>query len=101
MDSSARHANPRVPYTHGWLAFEVLRRSPGQTLRFEEYEHRLFNPSAEIAALAAKIPGVPNAYQHLKHIRCDIYRGAVRVTPELPPEWFAVRRCSRIEQGPA
>ena len=87
-------ANPRVPLTHGWVAFEVLRLAPGRTLTFEEYEHRLFNPSAEIVEIAARVRGVPNAYQDLKHIRCDIYRRSVRVTPELEESWFNVHRCS-------
>ena len=79
--------NPRVPGTHGWLAFEVLRLAGGK-LTFEEYAHRLFHPAAEIAELAKDIPGQPNAFQHLKHIRCDIYRRTVKVQPPLPPEWF-------------
>jgi hypothetical protein len=94
-----QYENPRRPWTHGWLAFEVLRRSPRGTLRFEEYERRLFDPSAEIAELARRIPGVPNAYQDVKHIRCDIARGTVRVTPDLPADWFRVRRCSGTGQG--
>lgn len=87
-------SNPRVPWTHGWVAFEVLRLAPGGTLTFEEYEHRLFNPSKEIADLSSRVRGVPNAYQNLKHIRCDIYRRSVRVTPQLEESWFAVHRCS-------
>jgi hypothetical protein len=87
-------ANPRVPWTHGWVAFEVLRRAPGQTLTFEEYTRRLLNPSAEIVELAARVTGATNAFQDLKHIRCDIYRRAVRVTPPLNESWFDVHRCS-------
>jgi hypothetical protein len=71
--------NPRVPYTHGWLAFEVLRRAEGGTLTFEEYYRRLFAPSSDIAGLAEAIPGVPNAYQDLRHIRHDIAHGRVVV----------------------
>jgi hypothetical protein len=83
-----------MPYTHGWLAFEVLRRSTNQQLTAIEYERRLFHPSPEILDLEKKIPGVRGAYQDLKHIRCDIFRGAVLVEPQLPKEWFNVRRCS-------
>ena len=74
-----REGNPRRPDTHGWLAFEVLRRAEGGTLRFEDYERRLFSPAPDIALLAARIPGVPNAYQDLKHIRHDIALGRVYV----------------------
>jgi hypothetical protein len=74
-----REGNPRVPYTHGWLAFEVLRRAEGGTLTFEEYYRRLFAPCSEIAKLAEAIPGVPNAYQDLRHIRHDIAHGRVVV----------------------
>ena len=73
-----RDQNPRRPHTHGWLAFEVLRRAPGGSLRFEEYASRLFNPDPEIQALAKAIPGQANAFQHYKHIRCDIFRRVVR-----------------------
>jgi hypothetical protein len=72
-----RAGNPRRPLTHGWLAFEVLRRAEGGVLPFEEYRERLFNPSSEIQELARRIPGVPNAYQDLLHIRHDIGRGRV------------------------
>lgn len=67
--------NPRVPNTHGWLAFEVLRRAPGGTLSFDEYNKRLFHPAEEIRTLAKRIPGVPNAYQDLRHLRHDIRLG--------------------------
>ena len=83
-----RRQNPRRPGTHGWLAFEVLLRAPGGSLRFEEYARRLFNPDAEIQALATTIGGQRNAYQHFKHIRCDIFRRTVQVDPPLPEEWF-------------
>jgi hypothetical protein len=89
-----RSANPRRPNTHGWLAFEVLRRSPDQRMSADEYERRLLNPPPEIAALAMSVPGVPNAYQDLKHIRCDIARGHVDVTPPLAEAWYTVSRCS-------
>jgi hypothetical protein len=89
-----RGANPRRPGTHGWLAFEILRRAPGSSLRFEEYARRLFDPDGEIQALARAIPGQRNAYQHYKHIRCDIFRHAVRVSPPLDDEWYRVQRCS-------
>jgi hypothetical protein len=89
-----RESNPRRPFTHGWLAFEVLRRASGGTLSFNAYAARLFNPDPEIRELARRIPGEPNAYQHFKHIRCDIYRRAVTVSPALPDEWFKVSRCS-------
>lgn len=88
-----RAANPRHPKTHGWLAFEVLRRSPGQQLDAAEYERRLFDPSPDIVALAKEIPGQRNAYQNLKHIRCDIARGAVLVSPPLPRAWRRLARC--------
>jgi hypothetical protein len=71
--------NPRQPYTHGWLAFEILRRADGGTLRFEEYRRRLFHPSPEISGIAIEIPGVRNAFQDLKHIRHDIKLGRVLV----------------------
>ena len=89
-----RAENPRRPNTHGWLAFEVLRRAAGQRLSAAEYARRLFSPDEDIRRLALKIPGVPNAYQDLKHIRCDIYRGNVEVEPSLPREWYAVIRCT-------
>lgn len=89
-----RDHNPRRPRTHGWLALEVLRRAPGGSLRFEDYARRLFDPDEEIRALARTIPGQADAYQHFKHIRCDIYRAAVQVSPPLPDEWYTVRRCS-------
>jgi hypothetical protein len=92
--SEFRGKNPRRPFTHGWLAFEVLQRAEGGTLRFEEYARRLFDPEPAIVSLAEKIPGQPKAYQHYKHIRCDIFRGIVRVEPALPDEWFLVQRCS-------
>ena len=91
--SEFQHQNPRRPRTHGWLAFEVLKRAGG-SLTFEEYRQRLFNPDPDIRALAKSIPGEPNAYQHFKHIRCDIYRRAVRVDPSLPESWYKVERCS-------
>jgi len=93
-----RDQNPRRPNTHGWLAFEVLRRAPRGTLRFREYATRLYQPGAEIARLAKAIPGQPNAYQHFKHIRCDIFRGVVHVNPPLPDEWYRVERCSKGTQ---
>jgi hypothetical protein len=74
-----RAGNPRRPFTHGWLAFEILRRAEGGVLSFEEYCERLFNPSPEIQEFARRIPGVPNAYQDLKHIRHDIRLGRVSV----------------------
>lgn len=89
-----RDKNPRREFTHGWLAFEVLRRAPGGSLKFESYVSCLFRPDPEISTLAKAIPGQKNAYQHLKHIRCDIYRGRVRVDPPLPDEWYNVHRCS-------
>jgi hypothetical protein len=92
--------NPRRPYTHGWLAFEVLRKAPGGTLRFEEYARRLFYPDADIAGLAKEIPGQPNAYQDFRHIRCDIFRGVVEVEPPLADEWYLVERCSKGTQTP-
>ena len=70
--------NPRVPQTHGWLAFEVLRRAGGR-LSYEEYVQRLRNPSPDIAALAKTIPGVPNAYQRLAHLRKDVRLGRILV----------------------
>ena len=93
-----RDANPRHPNTHGWLAFEVLRRAPGGSLKFEEYAWRLYNPDPEIQRLSKGIPGQPRAYQHFKHIRCDIYRDVVEVDPPLPAEWFKVARCSKGNQ---
>jgi uracil-DNA glycosylase len=89
-----RDRNPRRPHTHGWVAFEVLRRAPGGSLSFEDYSRRLFRPESEIRALAEKVPGQTNAFRDLKHIRCDIYRGAVRVEPPLPRAWFDIQRCS-------
>jgi serine/threonine protein kinase len=71
--------NPRRPFTHGWLAFEILLRSEDGCMPFEEYRRRLFHPAPEIRALAEQIPGVPNAYQDLKHIRHDIRHGRVWV----------------------
>lgn len=88
-----RGANPRLPNTHGWLAFEVLRRAPRQELTAEEYERRLFSPSHDIETIARDVPGVRNAYQDLKHIRCDIARGHVTVSPPLPSEWYQLSRC--------
>lgn len=93
-----RDRNPRRPYTHGWLAFEVLRRAPGGRLSFEEYDRRLFDPEPEIMQLAAVVPGQPHAFQDLKHIRCEIYRRCVIVTPRLSLEWYQRSRCSA---GPA
>lgn len=87
-------ANPRRPYTHGWLAFEILRRAPNQQLTAAEYERRLYNPDAQISEFAKAIPGVADAYQNLKHIRCDISRGSVLADPPLPRSWFALSRCS-------
>lgn len=89
-----RDRNPRRPNTHGWVAFEVLRRAPGGSLGFRDYANRLFHPDPEIQALARQVPGEAGAYQNYKHIRCDIFRGAVRVDPPLPGDWFAVQRCS-------
>ena len=89
-----RNSNPRRPWTHGWLAFEVLRRAPGGSLPFEDYAKQLFEPSPEIQEMAERISGQPNAYQHFKHIRCDIYRDMVRVDPPLSEEWYRVKRCS-------
>jgi hypothetical protein len=90
-----RTENPRRPYSHGWVAFEVLRRAPDQRLKAEEYERRLFDPSPEVASLAQSVPGVRNAYQDLKHIRCDIAHGRVDVDPPLPKGWYTVSRCGR------
>jgi hypothetical protein len=95
-----REDNPRRPFTHGWLAFEVLRRAPGGTLRFEGYAQRLFEPDREIRALAKVIPGQRDAYQDLKHIRCDIYRGTVEVDPPLAAGWYHVERCSGGRKAP-
>lgn len=86
--------NPRRAFTHGWVAFEVLRRADGGSLTFEEYHRRLFAPERQIQDLADQVKGQRNAYQDLKHIRCDIFRGAVRVDPPLPRSWFDVQRCS-------
>ena len=72
-------ANPRVPNTHGWLVFEVLRRAPGGVMTFDEYRQRLFHPEPEIHRLAQQIPGVKNAYQDLKHLRHDIRLGRIFV----------------------
>jgi serine/threonine protein kinase len=71
--------NPRRPFTHGWLAFEILYRAGDGSLPFDEYRRRLFHPAPEIRTLAAQIPGVPNGYQDLKHIRHDIKHGRVLV----------------------
>lgn len=98
ITSEFRNQNPRRPNTHGWLAFEVLRRAPGGSLRFRDYARQLFDPTPEIAALARQIRGQANAYQHYKHIRCDIYRGVVKVDPPLPDEWYLTERCSRGSQ---
>ena len=87
-------ANPRRPHTHGWVALEVLRRAPGCTLTFEEYRHRLFNPSDEILALSAGVEGRSAAFADLKHIRCDIYRRVVTVDPPLDEFWYQTNRCS-------
>lgn len=70
--------NPRVPNTHGWLAFEVLRRAGGK-LRFEEYEERLRKPSPEIQKLAESIPGQKNGYQRFAHLRHDVRLGRILV----------------------
>jgi hypothetical protein len=88
-----QRANPRRARTHGWVAFEVLRQAPGQRLSAEEYAQRLFNPPPEIVALAATVPGVRNAYQDLKHIRCDIAKGRVAVDKPLDAEWYQMARC--------
>lgn len=74
-----RSGNPRQPFTHGWLAFEILRLAEGGALPFDEYHRRLFDPTPEIRVLAQGIPGVPNAYQDLKHIRHDIRYGRILV----------------------
>ena len=79
VDKVIRSGNPRVRHTHGWLAFEVLRRAEGGTLLFEEYRRRLFHPAREIREESSRIPGVKNAYQHLKHIKHDIAKGRVVV----------------------
>ena len=79
VDKVIRSGNPRVPHTHGWLAFEVLRRAEGGTLLFEEYQRRLFHPAPEIREESSRIPGVKDAYQHLKHIKHDIAKGRVVV----------------------
>lgn len=70
--------NPRVPNTHGWLAFEVLRRAGGK-LTFESYEEHLRKPSPEIEQLAATIPGQRNAYQRFAHLRYDVRLGRILV----------------------
>ena len=70
--------NPRRPGTHGWLAFEVLRRGGGR-MTFEEYEKRLRQPSPDIAQLAATIPGEKNGYQHFRHVRHDVRAGRILV----------------------
>ena len=85
--------NPRRPWTHGWVAFEVLRRAGGE-LSFEAYEQLLFDPAEEILDLARRVPGQLNAFQDIKHIRCDIYRRAVLVNPRLPLSWYERSRCS-------
>jgi serine/threonine protein kinase len=74
-----REGNPRRPNTHGWLAFEILLRHEGGRMPFDEYRRRLFNPGPEVRALARQIPGEPDAYQDLKHIRHDIRCGRVVV----------------------
>ena len=72
--------------SHGWLAFEVLRRAEGGTLSYEEYRRRLFDPEPEIRDLARQIGGAPDAYQSLKHIRWDIRHGSVvaEARPDTP-----------------
>lgn len=92
--SEFRDKNPRRPHTHGWLAFEVLRRAAEGSLSFQSYASRLFDPDPDIAALAKSIPGIANAYQDFRHIRCDIYRRVVRVSPPLADEWYLRPRCS-------
>ena len=57
VDQVFRSGNPRVPHTHGWLAFEVLRRAAGGTLLFEEYERRLFHSAPEIGVVARIVTG--------------------------------------------
>jgi hypothetical protein len=89
-----RDRNPRRPNTHGWVAFEVLRRAQGGTLSLEEYDRRLYDPELEILQLAAAVKGKVNDFQDLRHIRCDIYRRCVIVTPRLPLEWYQRSRCS-------
>jgi hypothetical protein len=89
-----RNSNPRRPWTHGWLAFEVLRRAPGGSLSFSAYAKQLFEPDLEIRNMAESIPGQLNAYQQFKHIRCDIFRHVVLVDPPLPDEWYGIQRCS-------
>lgn len=89
-----RAVNPRRPYTHGWLAFEVLRLAPQGELPFEEYERRLFAPSQEIRELARQIRGQVDAYQDLKHIRCDLFRRTVVADPPLDRAWYDTQRCS-------
>ncbi len=79
VDHVLRSGNPRIPHTHGWLAFEVLRRAEGGTLLFEEYRQRLFQPATEIRSEAKRIRGVKDAYQDLKHIKHDIAKGRVVV----------------------
>jgi serine/threonine protein kinase len=74
-----RQGNPRRPFTHGWLAFEILLRDGDGRMPFDEYRKRLFDPGPEIRSLAKQIPGEPDAYQNLKHIRHDIRCGRVVV----------------------
>ncbi|MHB1298650.1 MAG: hypothetical protein ACYC0B_09005 [Gemmatimonadaceae bacterium] len=88
-----RASNPRREFSHGWVAFEVLRRAPGQQLKADEYERRLFDPSPDIIALAQQVAGQPGAYMDLKHIRCDIAKGRVDVEPPLSAEWCSMARC--------
>ena len=92
--SEFRTSNPRRPFTHGWLAFEVLRRAPESSMMFEEYLEALFDPEPEIKELATQIPGERNAFQDLRHIRCDVYRRAVKTEPMMSDEWFETPRCS-------
>ena len=79
VDQVFRSGNPRVPHTHGWLAFEVLRRADGGTLLFEEYRQRLVQPSLDIREEANRIRGAKDAYQDLRHIKHDIAKGRVVV----------------------
>jgi len=77
IDQVFQSGNPRVPHTHGWLAFEVLRRADGGTLLFEEYRQRLVQPAQDIREEANRIRGAKDAYQDLRHIKHDIAKGRV------------------------
>ena len=92
-----RSGNPRRPFTHGWLAFEVLYQAGAEGLSFDEYYRRLLHPTREIQELAEEIPGVPNAYQDLRHIRHDIRLGRVLVDPAPIMERLDEAKLARFE----